>query len=390
MGHMRKMTNKRTWVEISAENLRHNTGELKKLLAPGTVMCPAVKANAYGHGLTEAAKPVLEGGADWLGVDNLAEAMTLRESGITAPVYIMGYTLLDDLETAVAMEFRFMVHSSETLERLAEVTKKLNRPAYTHLKLETGTNRQGVLAEDLGKMASYYKNNPLLVAEGVATHFANIEDTTDHSYAAMQTERFLSMTEILKNHGITPKYRHCANSAATILFKHTHGNFVRPGIAVYGLWPSSETRISYNSRPKADGEKDIDLKPVLSWKTKIASVKKIPADSAIGYGCTYKTTREAVVAILPVGYSDGIRRNQSDKGYVLIGGKRAPVRGRVMMNMTVVEITDIPGVKLEDEAVILGSQNGERISAEQIAALQGTINYEVTTQINPLIERRVV
>ncbi len=397
------MINSRTWVEISKENVQHNIRTLKGRVKEGTLFCPAVKANAYGHGIKEISPLIIDAGADWLGVDNLAEAVTLRENGITAPIYIMGYIPLEELEIAVREGFHFVVYNQETLEKLTEVTRRLQMPAYTHLKLETGTNRQGVMPEDLSKIISYYKEEILIVLEGVATHFANIEDTCDHTYAANQTEQFLCMTSRIRDEGLNPKYQHCANSAATILFPNTHGNFVRPGIATYGLWPSKETYVSYKGMQKSEGESEIELKPVLSWKTKVASVKKVPENSAIGYGCTYSTNKDSMIAVLPVGYSDGIRRNQSGKGNVLIRGKRAPILGRIMMNMMVVDVTDIPGVQLEDEVVIIGEQlkpNGshgyggdlqfERISAEQVADNQGTINYEVTTQINPLIERRVV
>ncbi len=389
-------------MEISKDNVQHNVKTLKGRLKEGTLFCSAVKANAYGHGIKEIPFLILESGADWLGVDNLAEAMTLRENGITAPIYIMGYVPLDELEIAVKEGFHFVVYNEETLEKLKEVTCSIQMPAHTHLKLETGTNRQGVMHEDLAKIINYYKES-LIVMEGVATHFANIEDTCDHSYAAAQTEQFLGMVSQIKKEGLNPKYQHCANSAATILFPNTHSNFVRPGIATYGLWPSKETYVSYQSMKNNDGNNDIELKPVLSWKTKVASVKRVPENSAIGYGCTYSTNKESMIAVLPVGYSDGIRRNQSGKGNVLIRGKRAPILGRIMMNMTVVDVTDIPGVQIEDEVVIIGQQikpNGsnsyggvlqfERITAEQVADHQGTINYEVTTQINPMIERRVV
>lgn len=389
-------------MEISKDNVQHNVKTLKGRVQEGTLFCPAVKANAYGHGIKEISPLILEAGADWLGVDNLAEAVTLRESGVTAPVYIMGYIPLDELEIAVKEGFHFVVYNEETLEKLKEVTRRLQMPAYTHLKLETGTNRQGVMPEDLAKIINFYKEEILILLEGVATHFANIEDTCDHSYAATQTEQFFRMAFDIRKEGLNPKYQHCANSAATILFPNTHGNFVRPGIATYGLWPSKETYISYQGMRKNDGA-DIELKPVLSWKTKVASVKRVPENSAIGYGCTYSTNKDSIIAVLPVGYSDGIRRNQSGKGNVLIRGKRAPILGRIMMNMCVVDVTDIPGVQIEDEAVIIGQQlkpNGsdsyggdlqyEKITAEQVADNQGTINYEVTTQINPLIERRVV
>lgn len=383
------MKNSRTWVELSKENLQHNVRTLKGLVSRDCVVCPAVKANAYGHGMEQVSPLILDAGADWLGVDSLAEAVQLKDSGIKAPVYIMGYIPLDELEIAVKEGFHFVVYNEETLQRLKEITRRLNMPAHTHLKLETGTNRQGVLESELNKIIGYYKEEILIILEGISTHFANIEDTTDHSYASEQAEHFLEMSRKIRNEGLDPKYEHCANSAATILFPNTHNNFVRPGIATYGLWPSRETFVAYKNRIKRD-ETDIELKPVLSWKAEVASVKTVPPETSIGYGCTYKTTRETRIAVIPVGYYDGIRRSQSDSGYVIIKGKRAPVRGRIMMNMIVVDVSDIPDVKVEDEVVIIGCQNNEKITVEHVAELQGTINYEVTTQINPSIERRVV
>ncbi len=374
-----------TWIEISADNLKHNISTFKKLIGADRILCPAVKGNAYGHGLTVCAPIMVEAGADFLSVNALFEAVELRKVGIKVPIYIMGYIPFEELSIAVNEGFRFAVFNLETMKVLDEITKKNNKSAFTHLMVETGLSREGVLEKDLDLFLDFYKNNSLILLEGVGMHFANFEDTTDHSYAHFQLENFDRITAKIKAAGLNPKYTHSANTAATVLLDKTHFNFVRTGIGNYGLWPSDE---SFNS---AKNRKDkFDLKPVLSWKTRVAQIKEIPADSFIGYGCTYKTNRPSKIAILPVGYYDGIPRKISNHGYVLIDGKRAQIRGRVCMNMTMVDVTEIPNVKIEDEVVLIGKQMDEEISANQMASWADTIHYEITTRLNENIERKVV
>jgi alanine racemase len=380
-----KMSHSLTWVEISGSNLTHNIKTFRQLAGAGRVLCPAIKANAYGHGLKECAPVMVGAGADWLGVNALFEALELRTAGIKVPVYIMGYIALDELQTAVENGFHFVVYNAETLHRLAQITSKLKLPALTHLKVETGIHRQGVFREDLAEILKIYRDNPLVKMEGISTHFANIEDTTDHSYAQRQLQDFQQNVDEIRAGGFNPKYIHAANTAATILFPKTYFTMVRTGIGNYGLWPSVETFISAQHEGK-----NVALKPVMTWKTSVAQVKKVPADSFVGYGCTYKTRHDSLIAILPVGYYEGYDRGLSNHAYVLLHGKRAPVRGRVCMNMIMVEVTDIPNVRIEDEAVLLGRQGGEAISAEQMAQWLGTINYEVTTRIAGHLERRLV
>jgi alanine racemase len=375
------MKKQKTWVEISKKNLIHNVRTLKDPVEDA-VFAPAVKANAYGHGLLEVAPYVLEGGADWLAVDAYFEAKKLKDSGITAPIYIMGYVLENELLGVSDNGFRMVVYNPETVRFLGEIGKDVN----VHLKIETGNNRQGIDLKDLPEFIEVLKENPCVKVEGVATHFANIEDTTDHSYAEYQLENFGKAIEMLEAAGINPKYRHCANTAATILFPHTYFNFVRAGIGIYGMWPSSETYISAVKSGKAD----IELKPALTWKTVIAQIKTLKAGEYIGYGCSYKTTHETRLAILPVGYYDGYDRKLSNNAFVLIHGKRAPLRGRICMNMCMVDVTHIPEASLEDEVVLLGNQGDEEISAEMLADMIGTINYEVPTRINERIPRVIV
>ncbi|MBU1992740.1 MAG: alanine racemase [Patescibacteria group bacterium] len=375
------MKKQKTWVEVSKDNLIHNIQTLKGLVGD-RVFCPAVKANAYGHGIVEVAPYVLTGGADWLAVDALFEAKKLKESGIESPIYIMGYVLNNELKEAVKEGFRFVVYNKETIIELGKISRDCN----IHLKIETGNNRQGIALGDLPEIVDLLSKNPCINVEGVATHFADIEDTTDHSYAEEQIENFKKGIEILENGGVRPAYAHCANTAAVILFPHTYLNFVRAGIGIYGMWPSNETYVSAVKANKAD----IELRPALTWKTIIAQIKNLKEGEYIGYGRTYRTTHDTRLAVLPVGYYDGYDRGLSNNAFVIIHGKRAPVRGRVCMNMIMVDVTHIPEAKVEDEVILLGKDGGEKVSAELMGSWANTINYEITTRINERIPRVIV
>jgi len=345
-----------------------------------------VKANAYGHGIREVAKLALEGGADWLGIHSLEEGRLLREDGVESPILILGYVPLESLREAVDCDLRLTVYNEETIAKLAELSRASKFPVRIHLKVETGTNRQGVLPEDVLPVARKIVSHPRLILEGLSSHFADIEDTTDHSYAIFQMENFRKACRSLEKHGIDIPVKHIACTAAAILFPETHMDMVRIGIGMYGLWPSRETFLSCILK-----ERDpLELKPVLSWKTRVAQVKRIPAGSYIGYGCTYKTTRETKLAVLPVGYFDGYARAFSNMSYVLIRSQRAALRGRVAMNFIMVDVTDIPEIRIEDVAVLIGKSGKEHISADRLAMWAGTIHYEIVTRINPLIPRLVV
>lgn len=369
-------------VEISKEALRHNIQQIRTLIGPSRILCACVKANAYGHGLVETSKIFLESGVNWLSVNALFEAKALREAMIGNPIYIMGYVPLSDLEEAVVLDCRLVVYNKETIEKLGEITNKMKQPVKVHIKLETGNNRQGILPNELLEFVNYSKKFKFIEIEGLATHFANIEDTTDHSFAEKQLNIFKESIDMMQKNGIEIPIKHCANSAATILFPEIYFDMVRPGISCYGMWPSNETYISYVKK----GGGEFSLTPAFSWKTKIAQIKTIPSGEYIGYGCGFRTTHETRLAIIPVGYYDGYDRGVNG-GHVLIRGKRAPVRGRVCMNIIMVEITDIPDVRVEDEVVLIGREGDEQITAEQFGEWAGTINYEVTTRVNERVPR---
>ncbi|MBT4723308.1 alanine racemase [Candidatus Falkowbacteria bacterium] len=372
----------RTWIEISSQNLKHNINQFRNLIGEEVKIAGIVKSNAYGHGIREVAK-VINDKVDWFGVDSLDEALILKKEGIVKPILILGYTELDRLEEVVVNGFHQTVANIETLNKFVELTDQ--GKAFIHLKIETGTSRQGILFDLLDSFLDIIKQNENIKLAGVSTHFANIEDTTDHSYAEEQLLKYSEAVRKIEEAGETDFIKHTACSAAAVLFPETYFDMVRVGISTYGLWSSTETKVSAKQK-----ELDVTLKPVLTWKTKIAHIKELPAGTAVSYGCTEKLAADSKLAVLPVGYWDGFDRGLSSVGTVLVNGQRCKVIGRVCMNMTVIDVTHVENAKLEDEVVLLGEQTEESVSAEEIAEKLNTINYEVVTRINSVIKRIVI
>ena len=370
--------NANVWVEVSERAYAANLRFFRRLVGPRVELSAVIKSNAYGHGFEIVAALAARHGADSYCVHSLGEALRLRRAGFAQDVLIMGPVPPARLDEVVAEDFRLVLFDRETARRLAELTDADGR-ARVHLKLETGTHRQGIDDGELGWFVDFLGRHPRLVVDGAYTHFANIEDTTRHDYAELQLERFGAALERLSVAGVEPSCRHTACSAATLVVPRTHFDMVRLGISQYGLWSSKETYLSY--RLAHPGE-DTVLRPVLSWKTRITQLKQVPAGAYVGYGCTYQTTRATRVAVIPTGYADGYDRRLSNQAWVLVRGRRAPVRGRVCMNLTMVDVTDVPEVELGDEVVLLGRQGDQQITADDLAALAGTINYEIVTRIN--------
>jgi len=374
-----------TRVEISRKALVHNIGEFRRLIGPRRKFLAVVKANAYGHGLLEVAAIAVEEGVDWLGVNAVEEGLALRRAGIGAPILVLGYAPGEALEGAVAQDLRLTVYNRETVARLAELARSMKKTVKVHVKLETGTWRQGVTADDLPAFVQEIRRKPGLVVEGLSSHFANIEDTTKHDYPRRQLETYRAACRALEAKGPRVPLKHMSCTASTILFREPGFNLCRVGIGLYGLWPSKETYLSCF----LDRKEPLSLEPVLAWRARIAQIKRIPAGADIGYGGTYRTTRPTVLAVIPVGYFDGYDRGLSNAAHVLVKGRRAPVRGRVAMDFFMADVTDIPELSLEDEVTLLGADGGERISAEDMAGLAGTISYEILARINPLVPRVV-
>ncbi len=374
-----------SWIEISKKALINNINIMRSRVKPGVKIMAVVKANAYGHGLIETATIAAVNGVDFFGVNCLDEALRLRSAKIKTPVLVLGYTPLARLKDAVSHDISLTVYNAESINRLQETAAKYKKNARVHIKVETGLNRQGVEAQNLRDFLLRVKSKKNIEVEGISTHYANIEDTTEHTYAKKQVENFKEACELFNREEIAFKYRHTACTAAAILFDEVHFEMIRLGIGLYGLWPSKETKISAYERKI----NEFNLMPVMKWKSIIAQVKTVEANSCIGYGCSDFVTQNSKIAIIPTGYYDGYDRKLSNSGYVIIKGRRAPVLGRICMNMFIVDVTNIEGVKCEDEVLLLGSDGEDSVSAETLASKIGTINYEVVTRINETLPRIV-
>ncbi len=371
-----------TWIEISRAAIEANLGLFRSLLSPGTGILAVVKANAYGHGLEEVAAICADADVAMLGVHTADEVERLRRAGVTTPILAMGHLTAAEVERVVGPEVHVLVSSVGVLDALASQARRLGTPVSVHLKVDTGTHRQGVFPEEAAGLAQAARERGLTVA-GVATHFANIEDTTDHSYAMQQLERFRGVLESLPEIPAA----HAACSAAALLFRETDFALARIGIALYGHWPSKETYLSWLLAHGRDGVK---LSPALSWRARIGQLKEIPAGEPIGYGLTHRTTRLSHIAVLPVGYAEGYPRQLSNRARVLVRGRSAPVVGRVCMDVTMVDVTDVPGVREGDVATLIGRDGDDAVTAEELAELCGTINYEILARLSPSVARVVV
>lgn len=376
--------NLNTWIEISEETFAFNLDFFRKIIPEKTELSMVVKANAYGHGIKEIVELADRNGIRSYCVHTLEEALSLHKQKRNCDVLIMGPVPPGLLSEVIKNRFRLVVYDINVLDDLNRTAVDIDQSARIHLKLETGTYRQGINPEDVELFLEKLKKTPRVNLEGVYTHFANIEDTTDHKYAFSQLRRFKDISARIQQDYPAVK-RHTACSAAALLFRETHFDMVRLGISLYGLWPSMETFVSYKTLHSQNGE-DV-LRPILSWKARVGQVRSVPANQNIGYGCSYQTTRKTQLAVLPIGYADGYSRSLSNQAFVLIHGRRAPVRGRVCMNLIMVDITDIPNVRPGDEAVLIGKQDAEILTVDYLASLAGTINYEFITRLNGLITR---
>lgn len=391
-----------TWVEVSSSALQHNVRTLRAVAEEGgrqPLTCVMVKGNAYGHGLVQAARAFVAGGVDWLGVADVFEARDLRAAGITVPLYAVCHVPAHQADYAVAQDLRLTVYDRDVVDAAAAAARSQGRTAHLHIKLETGTNRQGLRHEEALDLCRHVLATEGARLDGLSTHFADIEDTTDHRFALRQLTRFqagvCAVRQLLTNVGRDPSelIAHASNTAAVLLWPEVSLDLVRFGIGAYGLWPSKETFLSAQQL----GRRPIDLRPALTWKTQIAQVKEVPPGEWVGYGRTFRSVRVTKLAILPIGYYDGYDRGLSGLGQVLIGGQRAPVVGRVAMNMVAVDVTDNPRATAGDEVVLLGKQAAAEVGAEpadevtagQLAGWLGTIHYEVVTRIHERIERRL-
>lgn len=374
--------------EIDLTAITANVRELRRITRPEAQLLVAVKANAYGHGMVEVARQALESGADALGVARLPEALALRHSGIAKPILIFGYTSPDDVATLIRHDLTQAVYSVDTAKGYAERIGQADKRLKIHLKVDSGMGRLGLLPDSRRyaapgvNIAGSAEKETLEIAglqqlelEGIFTHFAS-SDSADKTYAEQQFATFIEFLDRLKRAGLEIKIRHAANSGAIIDLPHTHLDMVRAGISLYGLYPSNEV-----------DKNKISLIPAMSLKARVIHLKSVPAGTAVSYGMTHTTEKPTTIATIPIGYADGYNRRLSNRGSMLVNGLRAPIVGRVCMDLTMIDVGHIPDASLEDEVVMIGRQGSESITADELAGLLNTINYEITSAITARVPR---
>ena len=363
-----------TWAEIDLDSIERNVQAFKRHIGQGVEVIAVVKANAYGHGAVSVARAALQAGASRLAVHRLIEAVELRQAGLEAPILVMGYTPPNGAEMAARWGLTPSLITLEFAQALSHHARALGIRLPVHVKVDTGMGRYGLLPAEVLEFLRSLHELPGIHVEGLFTHFSTA-DSSNPTHTLAQFELFNQVISQLDKNGLRPPVVHAANSAAAMQYPQAHFQAVRIGIAMYGL------------RPSLEWDPPFEISPALTLKSLVTRLRVLPAGSGIGYGRTFITTHATRVALVPVGYGDGYHRSLSNKGVVLVGGQRAPILGRVSMDQIVVDVSHIPDVELDDEVVLVGSQGNERISAEEVGELEGTLNYEVTTALLPRVVR---
>lgn len=363
-----------TEAEVDLGALEYNYHQLRQLAPRAVKFLAVVKADAYGHGAVPVSKRLEELGTDFLGVATVKEGAELREGGVHKPILVLSGVYLEEVEAVLAYHLTPMLYRLEIAEALSAAAGKQGTKVPVHIKVDTGMGRIGVFAEEAPAFVNRVRKLENLEIEGIASHFSTA-DEGNSSFAAEQLERFSRTIEEMKRLNINPPFCHIANSAGLVNLPSAHFTVVRPGIMLYGSYPSPSLKAK------------ISLRQVMSWKSRIADLKRAPEGYPISYGRTFVTQRPSIIAAIPVGYADGYHRLFSNRGEVLIKGKRAPVVGRVCMDWTMVDVTDITGVEVGDEVVLMGSQLGQEITPEEMGEWMGTISYEILCSVGKRVHR---
>jgi alanine racemase len=359
-----------TWAEINLGNLEHNFHQIKKRLKSSTKVLVTIKADAYGHGLIPVAKRLIKCGVDFFGVASIDEGIRLREAGLRIPILVMGMVLKNDVSPLFRYRLIPTVCDVDFANTLNSRSKALGRPIGVHVKIDTGMGRVGVLHHDAQRLLIKIHKLKHINIEGIFTHFPFAD--MDRQFTLYQIYLFNRLLHNLSKEGIHIPLKHSANSIAVLDYKESHFNMIRPGLAIYGLYPKENL--------------DIHLKPVLSLKTKIIFLKKMPKGYGISYGHDYITKKDTKIAMLPIGYGDGYPRNLSNQAPVLIRGRRFNISGRICMDQVMVDVGSF-SARVGDEVVLIGSQGRNKITAEELASLAGTIPYEIVCGLGSRIPR---
>ena len=373
-----------TWAEVSLANLRHNFHVVQRHLGPEVTVCAVVKADAYGHGAVECAVALENEGARWLGVTSLDEAIPLREAGVQAHILLMTGFWRGEEEEIIRLGLTPTVWEPSQIQLMEQAAARLGTPPHAiHLKVDSGMGRLGVGLDHLPAVCTALTNSPHLLLEGLCTHLASSE-VLDAPSVARQVKNFSQAQEIVRSAGLQPTLLHVANTSAVISRRETWNNMVRPGIALYGYYAPFERA----GREVSGSGLRLNVKPVLTWKTRILSLREARADEELGYGGTYVTKAPTRIAVLPVGYADGLNRKLSNRGRVIVREHYAPIVGRISMDLTLVDVTGLDGVAVGDEVVLLGAVDGLSVDASEHAALSDTVLYEILCGISKRVPRR--
>jgi alanine racemase len=366
-----------TWAEINLDNLAFNLNSVKSFVGKDLKYMAVVKADAYGHGSVECAKRFEQAGIDWFGVALPEEGVELRKHGIRKLILCLGSFWAGQEHLLLSHHLTPTIFRLEIAEKFNRAAKELGVIANVHIKVDTGMNRIGVRFDELDEFAEGLKKFTNLKVDGVMTHFASADNLDENNFTNLQIKRFNDSVELLHEKGFRPTYKDLANSPASVAHPNSRGNMVRLGGVLYGL--GGDVLPKNIEKP--------ELKAVMSLHTRISFLKQVPKGETLGYSRTFQTTRDSIIATIPIGYQDGYLRGLSNCGRVLINGMHANVVGRVSMDWTLIDVTDIPQVAVNDEVILIGQQNNLRVEAEELAIKTNTISYEVTCGIHSRVYR---
>lgn len=369
-----------TWAEINLNNLADNYRSVKQFIGNDILCMAVVKANGYGHGAVNCALKLELEGVDWFGVALPEEGLELRQNNVTKPILCLGSFWEGQENLLIDNDLTPVIYRTDLAEKLDQVCKTKGAKKNIHIKIDTGMGRIGVRFDEVDLFIEKLKELSNLHVEGIMTHFAAADDLEENEFTNLQIERFNEVVEKFEINGFQPIYKDLANSPGAIAHSDSRSNLVRLGGILYGLGD--------DVLPKGI-EKPL-LKPVMSLHSAIAHLKSVPKGETLGYGRTFKTERTSLIATIPIGYQDGYSRSLSNRGKVIINGVYAPVVGRISMDWTIIDVTDVPNVKVNDEVILIGEQNNLKITAEDLAKETGTISYEITCGIDRRVRRKYV
>ena len=376
-GAEQKITGRPTWAEIDLDALSHNFRLIRDRVGKEVKVLAAIKADAYGHGAVECARRLAAEGVDWFGVALPEEGIELREAGNTKPILCLGGFWKGQESACLQQRLTPVVYRLDMIQAFDRAAKDAGVVADVHLKVDTGMGRLGIKCDEVSKFLEALKKFENIRLDGLMTHLAAADDPAHEDFTQQQLKSFQVAVKSFREHGFSPTFIHAANSAAVFSFPDARGDIVRPGGTLYGF-----TRDVLSPQIEAPS-----FRPVMSLYARIMLLKQVSKGQRLGYGCTFQTTRDSLIATIPIGYADGYRRALSNRGRVIVRGRFAPVVGRVSMDLTLIDLTDVPDVRLNDPVILLGRDGQLSITAEEIARTIGSLSYEITCGISSRVPR---